>query len=158
MDGSGWPAIEAAAGNDVRVFGYWRRTAGASPLYNANVYVEENDWVSYTPTVTTQTGSITTLGAVSARYRRRGRTVEWFASIAVTTNGTGAGDVRVTLPAGMSPITDAVGQGREMQVNGNMLQALFLAATSFVTVNNYANAYPAADGCRLVLSGQYEIA
>lgn len=54
-------------------------------------------WTTYTPTITSQTGTITTSSA-AGRYQQRGKTVVLQISIVITTVGTGAGSVIATLP------------------------------------------------------------
>jgi hypothetical protein len=55
-------------------------------------------WTSYTPTVTSQTGTITTLGTVSGAYLTVGKTVFLRADVVVTTAGTAAGSIKVSIP------------------------------------------------------------
>ncbi|MCK1501508.1 hypothetical protein [Bradyrhizobium sp. 188] len=55
-------------------------------------------WTSYTPTVTAQSGSITTIGSKTARYQRRGKTVILQGDIQITTAGTAAQGMLISLP------------------------------------------------------------
>jgi hypothetical protein len=60
--------------------------------------IDNTAWSTYTPTITTGTGSITTLGTVGGRYKQIGKTVFVKVKVGITTNGTGGGSVQATLP------------------------------------------------------------
>lgn len=115
-------------------------------------------WTSYTPTVTTFSGAITTLGAVSARYKTIGKTMFWSASVEITTNGTGGGCVYITLPGGTTTATGGVVVGAENSVTGTMVQGRYNSGVSTIPVFTYNNLYPGGSGYTLLLSGVIEIA
>jgi hypothetical protein len=117
-------------------------------------------WTSYTPTITVGAGTITTLGTVAGRYKTIGKTLFWSASVAITTNGTAATSLSISLPAGMTVNAsgDCIVAGREQLVSGSMLQGRAAAGTTSVLVLTYNNAYPGASGCRIIVSGVIEIA
>lgn len=103
---------------------------------------------SYTPTVTASTGTITTASATG--------TVKYFGDMAtftikptITTNGTGAGKLRLSLPFTATIDTAVVG----IKANGTGLVGVVAAGTSYVSVTRYDAAYPAADGDVLVITG-----
>jgi hypothetical protein len=109
---------------------------------------------TYAPTVTAIAGSITTKSATS-RYSRIGNTVHFQAVVTVTTNGTGATAVRITLP--IAAVAPAVLAGRQTTGgSGLMLQGII--SGSVLDITTYANLYPAADGVVLTVSGSYEVA
>lgn len=54
-------------------------------------------WTAYTPTFSTSSGAITTATA-SGRYKQIGKTVCFSAQLVITTNGTGAGHILMSLP------------------------------------------------------------
>lgn len=143
-----------SSGNTLRLLSSPQISAAAA--YAGTGAIETPDWRSWTPTVTAQTGLITTLGAVSAKYQRVGKIVRFKADIAITTNGTGGGDVRFTLP--LTPV-DGRGYGRETNTSG-----LGLAVTcssgpdiGIITVS-HTNGYPGASGCRMRVQGEFEVA
>lgn len=115
--------------------------------------VGSNPWATYAPVVTAGAGAITAYTA-SGRYNQIGKLVFVQIDVTVTTNGTGAGDVIVTLPVAAQGAS--VLHGREVSVGGKMLQGQ--VAGTVVLVYNYDNTYPAGNGYRLVLSGSYEAA
>lgn len=151
QSGSGFPAIEASNGNTVQVSQPPRTTGGGgAAVYGTTtgtIYADDL-WMSYTPTVTAQTGSITTLGAVAARYKRRGSLVDVIIDITITTNGTGAGDVRFTLPFTSAGFSN--GAGREIALTGNATSLQATVASNVCQIIRYDNAYPGASGARLV--------
>jgi parallel beta-helix repeat protein len=110
----------------------------------------------YTPAITPSTGTITTLGAISGRYRRFGKTVAFQIDAVITTNGTGAGYIDATLPL-TAKAFNYTSAGRETDITGKMLQGLiFSTAPTKVQIRNYDNSYPGGNSHRLVLSGLYE--
>ena len=102
---------------------------------------EEGTW---TPAVASSSGTITTVGTVSGTYTKVGRMVHLRSSIAITTNGTGAGYLRIT----GWPFTVAngmVGVGYEAGVSGRMLSLAYAAAGTMLCTN-YDGTYPGANG------------
>ncbi len=109
---------------------------------------------TWSPTITSGTGSITTLGTVVARYRTVGGMVFISLYVVITTNGTGATDVRATLPFASASV--AVLAGRENVATGVMIQGTISAGSSLVRMFTYNNLYPGGSGYELQLSGWYE--
>jgi hypothetical protein len=68
-------------------------TQSASTDANTLDDYEEGTW---TPTITPQVGSITTLGTVSGKYTKIGNTVFLWVKVAITTVGTAAGDCNIS--------------------------------------------------------------
>lgn len=127
-------------------------TAGANLSVFDNTGID--NWQSYTPTVTAQSGTFTTVSA-SGRYLKRHQTVQFEVTITVTTNGTAAGAVLVTLP-----VTTRVafsGAGRAAGVSSKQLQVYAAGAVSQAVIYNYDGTYPASNGEVLVVTGTYEI-
>jgi hypothetical protein len=127
---------------------------GTSELFDD---YEEGTW---SPTVISSSGTITTLGTITAEYTKIGNVVTLVTTIAITTNGTGAGHVRVSnLP--FTPSTAIVafsGYGRERSVSGKQLQADLATSTTYFNVYNYDNTYPGANGATLVVTVIYVVA
>ena len=117
-----------------------------------------NDWVSYTPVLTSSTGTITTVGACTGSYRRNGNMIFLRVSCAITTNGTGAGYISITLPI----LSGASGQasfmcGRENGITGEMLLGYTANSAAELRVTLYDSTYPGANGAVMALYGSYYI-
>jgi len=111
-------------------------------------------WSTWSPTVTSQTGTITTVGAVVARYAQAGKNVYFSLSITITTNGTGATSVLTSVP--VTPKAANVFVGREIASTGKSLTGTLTALSTQLQLLNYDNSYPGGTGYTLVLSGVYE--
>lgn len=110
-------------------------------------------WTSYSPTLSVQSGSLTSATA-TGKYIRVGKTVFFTISIEITTNGTAAGSLGATLPT--TPNTNGAGSGRENGVSGKMLQVQVVSASNVANVFNYDNTYPGVSGASITVSGVYE--
>jgi len=108
---------------------------------------EEGTW---TPSVTSSSGSLTTVGAVSGSYTKVGRVVHAFFDINITTNGTGSGSIlAANIPFAPSAANTSMGVFREQSVNGKM-GSVNLPNTTQFQLQFYDNSYPGSDGCRFV--------
>ena len=127
---------------------------GTSELFDD---YEEGTW---TPSVTSSIGTITTLGTVTGTYTKIGEIVTLFTRIDVTLNGTGAGVIKVAgLPYSASTsILAYSGYGKDRAITGKMLAVDFVPTTSFFEVTNYDNTYPAATGATLMVTVIYTAA
>ena len=112
-------------------------------------------WKSYTPTVTTVTGTITSYTA-TGRYKVSGKTCFVELNIVITNNGTGAGQILTTLPF-TSSNTNYVICGREIVATGVALTGTVNSSSSSLSVCKYDNSYPGGSGYTLTLTGVYEI-
>lgn len=121
-----------------------------------NLKAEWTDWV---PTVTSTAGTLTTVTTEAAKYMQRGKEVHFRISILITTNGTGATSINITLPvtvtAGAGNNQGSVIPGRETVNTGHMLQGRCLGTNCVVT--KYDSSYPGGNGARLVLSGTVQV-
>jgi hypothetical protein len=132
-------------------------------IYNGTAWVPTGNttaWASYSPTITSSSGTITTVGAVSARYVEVNKTVYVYFSIVITTAGTASGQLRMTLPvtASGNMLTDTVvGSAREQANSGNLVQ-VFLSSSTQVGMLNYANGSQFANGNTFRGSIVYEAA
>jgi hypothetical protein len=135
--------ITSVANNDALKYdsglGYWKNVP-----FDTSALTDYTTG-TYTPTVTAQTGTITTYTATGA-YTKIGRLINVSAKITITTNGTAAGYLIMSLPSGLAAdnaITQ-IGAGREDGVTGDMLQVL--SAASNVNIVSYDGVYPGGDG------------
>lgn len=111
-------------------------------------------WTTYTPTVGSLSGTITTASA-SGRYKTIGKSVFIEISVTITTNGTGAGYVSASLPV-TSAAAEYLVPGREKAVTGVTLNGAIGVSSSVMAITDYANNYPGADGRVLLMTGVYE--
>ena len=109
----------------------------------------------WTPTVSSLTGALTAVTVNDATYRDvpgglRRITVD----VTITTNGTGAGAIRITLPS--VPAWNDLVPGREIATSGFGLSAQLTAGSNVMTVTKSSDgSYPGGTGNRLLLSGFY---
>ena len=98
-------------------------------------------WTTYTPTLTSATGSPTLAAVLAARYCKIGRVVIRSFRLRVTTVGTAGGAAALTVPSGITPTAVCqIGIGREVNVTGKAL-TLTPYATN-IQVNVYDNSTP----------------
>jgi hypothetical protein len=114
-------------------------------------------WTAYTPTVTAVSGSITTLGTVSGRYKQSGKLLFVSVSVAVTNIGTAAGGLNVTFPLSLTANGAQVIPGRENTLTGNFVYGYAPNAGSGFTVYTPTAGFPVANGGSVVLSGMFEV-
>jgi hypothetical protein len=119
-----------------------------------SVTVQQGNGLAYSevgPTtmgaVSASSGSITTVGTKNYWYTRKGREVTLNFSIAITTNGTGAGVLQATSPLASfnSSGYQTIGSARS-SASGKMIQVILAANSTTLQLVNYDNTYPAADG------------
>jgi hypothetical protein len=108
-------------------------------------------WTAYTPTVTAGSGAFTTVSG-AGRYLVIGKTTLISVTVTITTNGTAAGYVHVTLPN--TPQGSVQLTGRESAA-GKALQTRAGGGSTF-DILNYDGTYPGASGGVLVVGGVYE--
>jgi hypothetical protein len=114
-------------------------------------------WTNWTPTLTTQSGSLTSYTVTTARYKELGKIIFLDVDFTITNNGTGATSLFFSLPTGKTPKNNnQIGAGRELNATGNMLQ--LIVEGSLVRVLTYNNGYPAGTNYRTSGSLTYELA
>lgn len=115
---------------------------------------------SYTPTVGSLSGTITTASATGVFNRIIGDIAYVEVAITITTNGAGSGAVTFTLPTGVTASSGGYQylSGRGASVSGKGLVAQLPDGSGSFVVRNYDNSYPGADGEVLRLSGIIRVA
>jgi hypothetical protein len=109
-------------------------------------------WESWTPTINSQTGTLTTTTLNAAKYCRINKF--FIAEIDVTFNniGTGAGYVQLTMPTGFTIATlsagSMVGFFREYQ-NVGFYGAFWIENTSKLNLQQFSGASPLGTGNRI---------
>lgn len=130
--------------------------SGTLPVANGGTGDTGTAWTAWVPTVTPGSGSFTTLGTVTARYKQIGKTVFFYISIPITTNGTAAGFIQATLPFTAANTSNQSAVGRENSLTGKSLGARIVLNTANLQFTFYDATYPGANGASIDASGQYE--
>lgn len=99
---------------------------------------------TWTPTASAASGTITAYTA-TGQYTKTGRVVTATFSVSITTNGTAAGALFVTLPFATNASLTYYGGGRESAA-GAMLQLETFAGSAACQVVTYNNGYPGSTG------------
>jgi hypothetical protein len=113
------------------------------------------DWVSWTPTVTSGSGTITSYTVNSAKYLRRAHDVLIRLHITITDNGTGATHLDFTLPFTATANGGSV-SGRETVTSGLLVGGA--CVSTFARIVAEGNTYPVATNSQVILTGIYEAA
>lgn len=113
--------------------------------------IDNNAWDAWTPTITAGTGTFTTLGSVTAKWKAIGKTVFFWIRIPITTNGTAANSVIATLP--FTAASDFIVTGRGSAISGKQLQGVVAASGTTIAIKNYDDSYPGATGETILISG-----
>jgi hypothetical protein len=119
-------------------------------------------WETYTPTVTAQTGTITSFTARNGRYTRINKLVIVQYDIQILNNGTGAVWINITKPiTGVSPLgggTGAVGFGTETSISGVSHTVREGGTTNVLLLNITGAGYPGGNNARITGFFIYEAA
>jgi hypothetical protein len=114
-------------------------------------------WQTYTPTVTADGGTFTTLTGTTGWYQVVVPLRMVFITVrtTITTPGTATGKILMNFPAGFPMTTDTIGvmSGRENGVSGKMLHAWF--DTGNMHIGNYDDSSAIAAGAVIKVSGWY---
>jgi len=118
-------------------------------------------WTNFTPSVTSQGGTITTVGTVAGRFYQLGKAtfIEMLASI--TTNGSGSLAVVMGLPTvSLGTIKSGIAiWGREDGVTGSILMAnQSTIGAGSIAITDGSNRYPGQNGAVIRVGGTYESA
>jgi hypothetical protein len=118
---------------------------------------------TWTPTLTALSGTITAYTVNHAHYRYVGKTVYFSANITVTTNGSGSGSLRLTLPGNGYDFVNSGGHfgtsyafPGHNETSGGMLIASVASPTS-IDIRKYDNSYPVTSGDTFTINGWYII-
>jgi hypothetical protein len=129
---------------------------GTLPVANGGTGDTGTAWATYTPTISTGTGSLTT-ATTAGRFKQIGKTVFFQATVTITTNGTGASNIQLGLPTAAAAFKYPV-SGYESGVTGKQLSGIINPSSSMVVVNFYDGMYPGGNGSAPVINGIYEAA
>ena len=117
---------------------------------------EEGTW---TPTISSATGTITTSSFSGAKYTKIGNVVEATINITITTVGTASGSCNFTLPFTGTNTVQIGGYGMETNTNGAMLKGLLPVSSATMQITQYNNASPFAlgNGSVFVMTIVYQV-
>ena len=113
-------------------------------------------WTPYTSTITSGSGTITTASG-AGRWKQYGKMVSFEVTITITTNGTGAGDLRATLPTNAKGTHSVALSGYYLTANKALATYINSALPSVAIVRLYEGSYVFTDGDALLIAGTYEV-
>lgn len=141
---NGTPSPIVEVGGDIN----WRKDVSG---------MSDNPWISYTPTISATSGTITTSTA-NMRYIRRGNVIYFKSQILITTNGTGAGALQMTVPVPQVGPYGTINAGLQRVPTGYTVYGwLEGAGTSTMVIKFYNDVYPGANNAVIEVSGLYEV-
>lgn len=156
-DDGGYAGVNAAAGIygiDIRGSVGISGGVNGAPQYSAAGRIS-GIWLDYTPVISAATGAITASSVGYSRFRVDGSRCRVVGRITITTNGTGAGDLRITLPIPCAPSGNRVGVAKNSAAKAVTIQPF--AGSPTAAMNLYDGTYPAGDGVTLDYDLEYEI-
>ena len=128
---------------------------GTSELFDD---YEEGTW---TPTVTSSSGTITTVDNIDGYYTKIGRNVTLWASARTVDNGTGTGSLRFANVPFM-PASSTLGTAGYIGVgyntgSGQLLRARITGGNTLIDVSEYDFSYPTASGRTVTITVTYYV-
>jgi hypothetical protein len=130
---------------------------GSVHVHKDSSGLSDDPWVSYTPTLSVTSGSLTTASA-TGYYARRGKILHYKVQIVITTNGTGAGSLGFTVPVVAAETDGQNAYGKERAINGKAVMGFLDGGTSICYIQNYDGTYPGINGAVINVGGFYEVA
>jgi len=134
--------------------------AGASVNWRYdNTPMEENAWVSYTPTISAKTGTLTTVDNINGEYRHIGKMVEIKIEFRVVNHGTGSVALEATTPVDVAGSSGHSFAGVERGVTGNTLSVFVdTGASQNIVIKKYDGTYHNSANGIYVVTGTYQAA
>ena len=163
--GTSGPYASTYPVTSVQVFSLDRENGTPTPIVEAGAFVsfrdddsdlDDSPWKSYTPTISASSGSLTTVTSVSGYWRKFGKKVEFKVGFEITTNGTGSGTLKATLPVSSVGSTGQICTGKERASTGKTMSGFIDSASTDVVMQFYDGTYPGMNGGIYNISGQYE--
>jgi hypothetical protein len=122
----------------------------------ANSTLNDYEVGSWTPTVSSTSGTITTVGSTVGQYTKVGNLVTLNLSATITTNGTGAGQVLISnLPFTMNTSVTTYGVGREQLAVGFGIFGYINTGDNKIYLQKYDGSYPGGNGYGLGFTVTY---
>jgi hypothetical protein len=146
-----------------------KKTTGSTVDHGGLAGLSDNDhpqyqllptWTSYSPTVTSQSGTFTTVSA-TGYYSQINKVMNVKVQIVITNKGTAAGNLVVTLPTSAKTLLTDAGSGFSYTTASNISTTSLLvsaAPASSLRINKNDATTCIVDGQTIVASMTYEIA
>ncbi len=151
----GSAAISCGAACRVDVVNAKYTGGGAGVSSSGSGIVSSDEWLTFSSTISTGTGTLTTASVTMARYRRRGSMVDINMEGTITTNGTGATSVIMSLP--FTSTRESFVVGRERNATGVCVVGAIANGGTSVVVRRFDSAYPGGSGTIINVTGSYEV-
>jgi len=113
-------------------------------------------WVSWTPTYSSEGGTITSVTNNFANYKKVGKLVFFSVSVTITNAGSATGYLHITPPSVTPTGNNQYAVGKEFVNTGHMLFARVF--DNAILVFKYDNSTPIATGNGVSITGWYRIA
>lgn len=114
-------------------------------------------WTAYTPTISSASGSFTTVSA-SGAYQTIGKTCIVSMTINITTSGTAGSPIYATLPFTGANRIQICGYGMEVNSTGYMLKGYLGASGQSLQITTYSNGSTIGNGYSVIMTIVYETA
>lgn len=121
------------------------------------VALDNNAWSAYTPTITANSGTYTTVSA-TGRYKQIGKTVICEGTVTTTDIGTGTGATYVTLPVTAKSATAYAGSGYIKSTAAGLSVGIFDTDATHIRLYTASGGTAAANGLLLNFTITYEAA
>lgn len=128
--------------------------SGILPFGNGGTNDTGTAWTTYTPSISSQSGTFTTVSA-TGRSKTIGKTVFVQIAVTVTTIGTAAGYISATLPTAAA--TNIYALAGVETTTGKGCRSIITSGSSATLITFYDNTFPGASGNVVAVSGVYEI-
>lgn len=117
--------------------------------------LDQTVWTAYTPTITAASGTFTTVSA-TARYKKIGKSILLQADVTITTAGTAAGNILVSLPFTAAAFA-YIGTCREHALTGKSGAAIINASGTTAVMIDSTGTTLIATGNVVGLGITYEV-
>lgn len=151
------PATPAAGTNAVYTDSTSKRLCNKDDAGVVSCGASAGSWTAYTPTLTCGSGTLTTASATGA-FKQDGKTVTFRAVANITTNGTCAGRLDLTLPVAASAGLGTQPLSGFSDTTGAVLSAAIVSSSpTKVSIFSATATYPGGSATSSVAGGTYEV-
>jgi len=133
------------------------RTLGKTDKAVFTDYTELYDEGTWTPTVTSAGGTLTSVALDFAYYIRVGKSVYFTTRVTITDKGTGFGALRITYPTGLTPATRIAFNAIEDWAIGLPLFGQYVDTEAYFRVLKQDQTTIIATGNGITITGTYHV-